>query len=70
MSGPARRLVVNADDLGLHPALDAGILRAHREGVVTSATLLATGTHAPDAAECSACGSKYRRDAGGALLRE
>lgn len=31
---------------------------------------LATGTHAPDAAECSACGSKYRRDAGGALLRE
>lgn len=37
------RLIVNADDLGLHPALDAGILRAHREGIVTSATLLATG---------------------------
>ena len=33
------RLIVNADDLGLHPSLDAGILRAHREGIVTSATL-------------------------------
>lgn len=42
------RLVVNADDLGLHPAIDAGVLRAHREGVLTSATLLAT---APGAAE-------------------
>jgi predicted glycoside hydrolase/deacetylase ChbG (UPF0249 family) len=45
------RLVVNADDLGLHPSLDAGILRAHREGIVTSATLLAMGPTAPEAAE-------------------
>ncbi len=37
------RLVVNADDLGLHPAIDAGILRAHRDGIVTSATVLVTG---------------------------
>jgi predicted glycoside hydrolase/deacetylase ChbG (UPF0249 family) len=44
-----RRLVVNADDLGLHPAIDAGVLRAHREGVLTSATLLATGRSAPGA---------------------
>ncbi|MET0405967.1 MAG: ChbG/HpnK family deacetylase [Cystobacter sp.] len=45
----ATRLVVNADDLGLHPSLDAGILRAHREGIVTSATVLARGPDAPDA---------------------
>jgi chitin disaccharide deacetylase len=45
----ATRLVVNADDLGLHPDIDAGILRAHREGVVTSATVLATGPSAPQA---------------------
>jgi predicted glycoside hydrolase/deacetylase ChbG (UPF0249 family) len=45
------RLVVNADDLGLHPSLDAGILRAHREGIVTSATLLAMGPTAPEAAK-------------------
>jgi predicted glycoside hydrolase/deacetylase ChbG (UPF0249 family) len=43
------RLIVNADDLGLHPALDAGILRAHREGIVTSATLLVMGPSAPEA---------------------
>jgi len=43
------RLVVNADDLGLHPALDAGILRAHREGIVTSATVLVMGPSAPEA---------------------
>ncbi|MFZ5470593.1 MAG: carbohydrate deacetylase [Myxococcota bacterium] len=40
------RLVVNADDLGLHPRIDAGILRAHREGIVTSATVLVTGRSA------------------------
>lgn len=47
----ATRLVVNADDLGLHPALDAGILRAHREGIVTSATVLVMGPDAPQAVE-------------------
>lgn len=43
------RLVVNADDLGLHPELDEGILRAHREGIVTSATVLVTGPGAQGA---------------------
>ena len=32
------RLVINADDLGLHPRLDEGIFAAHTDGVVTSAT--------------------------------
>lgn len=48
---PRTRLIVNADDLGLHPALDAGILRAHREGIVTSATVLVMGPSAPEAVE-------------------
>lgn len=43
------RLVVNADDLGLHPRIDEGIFRAHREGILTSATVLATGRSAQDA---------------------
>lgn len=38
-------LVVNADDLGVARGATLGILRAHREGVVTSASLTAT---APD----------------------
>jgi chitin disaccharide deacetylase len=35
-----RRLVVNADDFGLSAGVNAGILRAHREGIVTSASLM------------------------------
>ncbi len=43
------QVVINADDLGLHPRIDEGILRAHAEGVVTSATVLATGRNVSDA---------------------
>lgn len=49
MGRASTRLVVNADDLGLHPSLDAGILRAHRDGIVTSATVLVMGPNAPEA---------------------
>ena len=43
------RLVVNADDLGLHPRIDEGIFAAHTDGVVTSATLIAVGPTAAEA---------------------
>src|SRR5262249_45702875 len=39
-----RRLIVNADDFGLAPGVSAGILAAHRHGIVSSTTLLATAT--------------------------
>jgi predicted glycoside hydrolase/deacetylase ChbG (UPF0249 family) len=45
------RLVVNADDLGLHPRIDEGIFRAHAEGIVTSATVLVAGSTASAAIE-------------------
>lgn len=35
-----KRLIVNADDLGRAPGINAGILRAYREGIVTAATLM------------------------------
>src|SRR5215212_9818878 len=38
---PRRRLIVNADDYGLSPGVNAGVLAAHRRGLVTSATLMA-----------------------------
>jgi len=39
---PARkRAIVNADDLGFSEGTTAGILKAHREGIVTSATIVA-----------------------------
>jgi hopanoid biosynthesis associated protein HpnK len=40
---PAKRLVVNADDFGLSESVNRGILVAHRDGILTSASLLATG---------------------------
>ena len=38
-----KRLIVNADDFGLTHNVNRGILDAHRDGIVTSATLLANG---------------------------
>lgn len=35
-----RVLIINADDLGRTPGINAGIFEAHRRGVVTSATLM------------------------------
>jgi predicted glycoside hydrolase/deacetylase ChbG (UPF0249 family) len=34
-----KRLIVNADDLGRSPAVNRGVLEAHRRGIVTSASL-------------------------------
>ena len=38
------RLVVNADDFGMSPGISRGILRAHREGIVTSTSVLGNCT--------------------------
>jgi chitin disaccharide deacetylase len=46
----ARLLIVNADDLGLSPAVNAGIFTAHEEGIVTSAGLMVGRPAAPAAA--------------------
>jgi predicted glycoside hydrolase/deacetylase ChbG (UPF0249 family) len=44
-----RRLVVNADDFGLSAGINAGIVRAHTEGIVTSASLMVHGDAAREA---------------------
>ncbi|MBN2498635.1 MAG: ChbG/HpnK family deacetylase [Deltaproteobacteria bacterium] len=38
-----KRVIIQADDLGLSPGVDRGVLRAFREGVLSSASLLACG---------------------------
>ncbi len=38
-----KRLIINADDLGFNRDVNAGISQAHRQGVLTSATLMANG---------------------------
>jgi predicted glycoside hydrolase/deacetylase ChbG (UPF0249 family) len=45
-----KRLIVNADDFGRAPGVNAGILRAHRDGIVTSATLMVAAPASEDAA--------------------
>jgi len=44
-----RRAIINADDLGFSAAVTEGILRAHREGIVTSTTIAANMPAAADA---------------------
>jgi chitin disaccharide deacetylase len=46
-----RRLIVNADDFGITRGVNRGILRSHREGIVTSATIMAAGDAFEDAVE-------------------
>jgi predicted glycoside hydrolase/deacetylase ChbG (UPF0249 family) len=46
----ARRLIVNADDFGRAEGIDRGIVRAHRDGIVTSTTLM---TNAPATAHAA-----------------
>lgn len=47
---PLRQLIVNADDLGVCAARDAGILAAFAAGAVTSASLLVNAPRAAEAA--------------------
>jgi len=43
------RVIVHADDFGLHPAINAGIEAAHRDGLVSSASLMPLGSAFDDA---------------------
>ena len=36
----SKRLIVNADDFGLSASVNAAVIRAHREGILTSASLM------------------------------
>ncbi|HKO28452.1 MAG TPA: ChbG/HpnK family deacetylase [Solirubrobacteraceae bacterium] len=47
----ARTLIVNADDFGRSPGINAGVVRAHKHGIVTSASLMVRWPSARPAAE-------------------
>ncbi len=47
------KLIVTADDLGLSPGVTAGILEAHRRGIVRSASLIVTAPSAEEAADAA-----------------
>ena len=46
-----RRLIVNADDFGISEEVNQAIVRAHKEGVLTSTSLMVTGDAFEDAVE-------------------
>src|ERR1700675_4197556 len=46
-----RRLIVSADDFGLSPGVNAGILTAHRDGILTDASLMVSGAACAEAVE-------------------
>lgn len=48
---PLKRLIVNGDDFGESARVNRGILRAHREGILTSSSLMVAGAGAIEAAD-------------------
>lgn len=44
-----RRLIVTADDVGLHRGMTEGAIRAHRDGIVTACSVVANGLAFDDA---------------------
>jgi chitin disaccharide deacetylase len=52
-----RILIVNADDFGRSPGVNRGVIRAHEQGVVTSASLMVRWPHAEGAAGYARRGS-------------
>jgi hopanoid biosynthesis associated protein HpnK len=45
----SRQVIVNADDFGLHPAVNEAVSLAHRDGILTSASLMVSAPAAQDA---------------------
>jgi hopanoid biosynthesis associated protein HpnK len=45
------RLIVSADDFGMSPGVNAGILRAHRDGILTEVGLMVNGRAFDEAVE-------------------
>jgi hopanoid biosynthesis associated protein HpnK len=51
-------LILNADDFGMTRGVNQGIIRAHREGILTSTTLMANGPAFEDAVKQSTANPK------------
>lgn len=49
MNPPRRRLIVNADDFGRTASINAAVVRGHREGILTSASLMVNESAAAEA---------------------
>jgi chitin disaccharide deacetylase len=54
VSAAGIRLIVNADDFGLSQAINHGVVAAHRDGIVTSASVMVNGPAFDDAVALAA----------------
>ena len=57
------RLLFNCDDFGRTPEINAAVLKAHREGVLGSASLMVTGAALDEAVEIARANPSLRFDA-------
>ena len=55
MAAGKYKLIVHADDFGLSEKVNEGIIRAHRDGIVTSASLMANGEAFESAIRLARC---------------
>lgn len=62
MNSRAKLLILNADDFGFTPDVNAGIIETHRNGILTAATLMANGGAFEDAVRLA--GDNPRLDIG------
>ena len=46
-----RRLIVNADDFGRSASINAAVIRAHKEGILTTASLMVNGSACQEAVQ-------------------
>ena len=46
-----KRLIINADDFGLSPGVNRGILEAFKDGILTSTTMMVNMEHFDEAVE-------------------
>ena len=45
------RLIINADDFGIHTEVNHAVINAHKKGILTSTSLLASGPAFEEAVE-------------------
>ena len=50
-AGPKRRLIVNADDFGRSSSINQAVIRAHREGILTTTSLMVNEAACAEAVE-------------------
>jgi hopanoid biosynthesis associated protein HpnK len=48
---PSRKLIVNADDFGASESINAAVIQAHRNGILTSASIMVNGSAFAQAVE-------------------